>query len=184
MHPTFCIELVHPGPRPPYYALAEHLWGPDCNIDSDGDSSAPGDTNWTELTITLRESSEASVSIDPVLREPLILAVWSEQIDLCAKAAIFLATSTGGMLRRGAAPLFRVEHVLPRTVPVAVVTTALTKENVNLSPDSTLGGIPVHPHLTNSPRTWNRDEGLTTFLLRRSSDAGAFQPGSYVVLLP
>lgn len=97
------LLLVAPGPRPPYYRLAHHLWGPGSAFDSDGDSVDPDATNWTELTVSLRdESGRASdverVDIDPVNREPLVLAVVSENADLARKAAEFLQRQAGGEL--------------------------------------------------------------------------------------
>jgi hypothetical protein len=37
------LYLVGPDARPAYYLVAEHLWGTDANIDSDGDSATPDD---------------------------------------------------------------------------------------------------------------------------------------------
>jgi hypothetical protein len=97
--------LTAPGPRPPYYRLAHHLWGPGADFDSDGDSIDPDATDWTELTLSLRDASGKSsdferVDIDRLDHEPLILAVVSENADLARKAAEFLQRKAGGELSR------------------------------------------------------------------------------------
>lgn len=45
--------LVAPRDRPPYGRVADHLWGSKANIDSDGNSRTPDDTQWTELSLIL-----------------------------------------------------------------------------------------------------------------------------------
>ena len=52
------FHLSSPGKRPPFYELAQHLWGVGCDVDSDGNSSNPDATDWTELTIRLRYSAK------------------------------------------------------------------------------------------------------------------------------
>lgn len=51
------LYLVAPVVRAPYYQMAKHLWGPDANTDSDGDSASPDDGQWTELSLSLNEST-------------------------------------------------------------------------------------------------------------------------------
>ena len=68
--PLYAFHLSEPGPRPPYYAVAEHLWGPGCNIDSDGDSFPRDASNWTELTIVLRSGFGRRVDVDPANDAP------------------------------------------------------------------------------------------------------------------
>ena len=89
--------IVSPGPRPPYYLVAEHLWG-GADFDSDGNSTTPSDTNWTELTVQLRPDCIERVDIDPVCNDPLVLKIASESPALAKSAADFLVTSTGGKL--------------------------------------------------------------------------------------
>ena len=67
---SFIFYLENPGPRPPYYEVAYHLWGKDCTFDSDGDSYDPESLEWTELTVALRDekgrtNSNKRVDIDP-----------------------------------------------------------------------------------------------------------------------
>jgi hypothetical protein len=51
--------LTSPGSRPPFYRVAQHLWGAGCNFDSDGDSDFPDARDWTELTVVLRDENAA-----------------------------------------------------------------------------------------------------------------------------
>jgi hypothetical protein len=94
------IYLIGPGPRPFWGDMAEHLWGPGCNYDSDGnDDRAPPD-GWTELTLSLRAvCDEQRVDVDPLDdREPLVLVIRSEKKDLVRKVAGFLRSEAGGEL--------------------------------------------------------------------------------------
>ncbi len=101
--------LSAPGPRPPYYRVAEHLWGEGCDFDSDGDSSEPAATDWTELTVTLRGKAweqdaeiEERVDIDPVDADGLlVLAIKSDNETLARRTAEFLQGTAGGKLSKG-----------------------------------------------------------------------------------
>ena len=100
--------LTAPGPRPPCFKVAEHLWGANCDFDSDGDSETPEATDWTELTVSLRtpqwqqDNVEQRVDVDPLNEgNPLILAIVSEDDDLARKAAAFLHREAGGELTAG-----------------------------------------------------------------------------------
>ena len=102
MNPCFVAHISNPGPRPPYYLVAEHLWGVGCNIDSDGNSRTPEDTEWTELTISLRASEAATIEVDPIGTAPLVLAVRSRDKELCQRVAQFLVSRSGGTLNQHA----------------------------------------------------------------------------------
>lgn len=99
--------LTNPGPRPPCYKVAEHLWGADCTFDSDGNSDTRDATDWTELTVTRRLPSgenddQQRVDVDPVDGTvPLILAIRSDNDDLARRAARFLEEHAGGALAHG-----------------------------------------------------------------------------------
>lgn len=93
----YSIHLIQPGPRPPFYSIAEHLWGADCNIDSDGNSQTPEDTQWTELTLTLRATGQR-IDIDPISSEPLILNVRGESMQVVLKVANFIIEHSGGQM--------------------------------------------------------------------------------------
>lgn len=93
------IYLISPGPRPFFGVVAEHLWGPGCDVDSDGNADGVLPDGWTELTVALRPEGEQRVDIDPLDdREPLVLIIRSEHEDLAREAAIFLQSQTGGEL--------------------------------------------------------------------------------------
>lgn len=93
------FKLIEPGPRPPYYKVAEHLWGAGCNFDSDGDTSSPEATDWTELTIISRSDPNQRVDIDPHPEDgPLVLVIRSEHLELAKAVALFLQREAGGVL--------------------------------------------------------------------------------------
>jgi hypothetical protein len=95
----YSIYLIAPGPRPFFGDVAEHLWGPGCDCDSDGNADQALPDGWTELTVALRPDCEQRVDIDPLDdREPLILVIRSEHEVLAREAAIFLRSMTGGEL--------------------------------------------------------------------------------------
>lgn len=97
------LYLVGPKARPPFGLVADHLWGPDANIDSDGDSRFPTDGAWTELSLSLRAEEDQYVHIDPVSTVPLILKIRSGNARLAAKAASFLQGVTGGAIEKNLA---------------------------------------------------------------------------------
>lgn len=92
--------LVAPGPRPPFYSLAEHLWGAGCDIDSDGDSEPPDSSDWTELTLILRtgQEEEPRVDVDPLDDPSLVLWIRSDDEQLARRAAEYLHEHSGGTL--------------------------------------------------------------------------------------
>ncbi|SFK94658.1 hypothetical protein SAMN04487938_2571 [Lysobacter sp. cf310] len=105
-HHVVLIRAI--GPRPEFYRVAEHLWGDDCDFDSDGDSQDPGDRNWTELSLSLRGPSGENLDaehldIDPVSLDPLVLAVRSPQQPLCQRAAEFIISCSGGTVEHAGA---------------------------------------------------------------------------------
>ena len=93
------IYLIAPGRRPPFGDVAEHLWGPRCDFDSDGNEDEALVDGWTELTVALRPNCEQRVDIDPLDdREPLVLVISSEHEALVREAANFLQSVAGGVL--------------------------------------------------------------------------------------
>ncbi|ACM28548.1 hypothetical protein EXN67_08275 [Rhizobium rhizogenes] len=97
----YIFLLTSPGRRPPYYTLAEHLWGAACNVDSDGDSSDPDAADWTQLTLRLRLCETERIDIDPISSAgTLVLSIRSEREDLAHRAAVFLCEKAGGILTR------------------------------------------------------------------------------------
>ena len=97
----YMFLLSSPGPRPPYYEVAHHLWGADCNFDSDGDSYDRETTQWTELTVALRPDLIERVDVDPIDKDgPLVLKIESMHEELARRAAEFLRDRSGGTLTR------------------------------------------------------------------------------------
>jgi hypothetical protein len=87
------LFLVNPGPRPPFGLVADHLWGAGADVDTDGNSSSPSDTNWTELTVQLRPDTGDlnRVDVDPASELPLVLKVVSSSAELAERVAEYLA---------------------------------------------------------------------------------------------
>jgi len=98
----YTIHLKGLGPRPAYYLIAEQLWGAGRDIDSDGNSSSSEDTEWTELTLSLRGEDRQHLEIDPLPSQPLVLAVRSSQESLARRAAEFIVSVSGGSLEADA----------------------------------------------------------------------------------
>jgi hypothetical protein len=94
--------LISPGPRPPFYSVAEYLWGAGCNVDSDGDSDPADSSDWTELTLILRTDPGEGprVDVDPLDGPALVLWIRSEDERLAERTAAFLAGQSGGILSR------------------------------------------------------------------------------------
>lgn len=83
------------GPRPIYFTIAVFLWGESVSIDSDGDCDHPTDQEWTELTISNRDTT-ARVDIDPVGKSPLMLSISGVGQEDVYRAAFYVALTTGG----------------------------------------------------------------------------------------
>lgn len=92
------VYLVAPGERPPFGQVADHLWGPEANIDSDGNSRTPDDTQWTELSLFLRGADDAEVHAHPVTTSPLTLQIRSPNAYLVERTARFLSEKTLGRI--------------------------------------------------------------------------------------
>ena len=78
------------GPRPPFGQVANELWGPHIDFDSDGNSASAKDPNWTELTVTRRPDYDERVDIDSIDGQPDVLVIQSESQDLAEKVRDFL----------------------------------------------------------------------------------------------
>jgi hypothetical protein len=97
---AFSFLLIGPGPRPPFPAVAERLWGKGCDFDSDGNSSTAHARDWTELSIALRPECVERVDITPVSGySRLVLRIVSDRKGLASRAAKFLANYCGGRLQ-------------------------------------------------------------------------------------
>ena len=93
----FSLYLVEPGPRPAFTSLAHHLWA-ERDFDSDGNSRHINDSEWTELTLTLRPGHIERVDIDPLSESPLVLVISSSSNELAQRTALFLAERTHGTI--------------------------------------------------------------------------------------
>lgn len=92
------VYLVAPGERPPFGQVPDHLWGPAANVDSDGNSRTPDDTQWTELSLFLRGADDVEVYVDPVATSPLTLQIRSSNAYLVERTARFLSEKTMGRI--------------------------------------------------------------------------------------
>ena len=93
MQRPFVFNIKNLGARPPFYIVAEHLWGRGCNFDSDGNSETSEDPRWTELTVAPRGGGpSAQVAVYPVSVEPLVLAVRSPDELLSPRVRIVVAS--------------------------------------------------------------------------------------------
>jgi hypothetical protein len=94
-----CYYLISPSERPEFSSVAHHLWGKDCDFDSDGNDDEGLVGGWIELTVTHRPDYMESLDVDPIDdNEPLVLVIRSESAVLAKKAALFLQTHSGGRL--------------------------------------------------------------------------------------
>lgn len=80
------------GPMPPYFKVAEALWGVGVDFDSDGDSSFPEDTCWRELTVILRPDYDERIDIDPDDDDRNSIIVKSDSQALLARTLHFLVS--------------------------------------------------------------------------------------------
>lgn len=87
------VRMELDGEMPPYYKIADFLWGSEANIDSDGDSRNPDSTNWTELTLILRNDEAQRIDIDPIEGEPGLFLLKAATSHLAEKTIRFLKGS-------------------------------------------------------------------------------------------
>lgn len=93
---TFETHVLINGDRPPFYELAEYLWGANVDYDSDGNSIPASSRYWTELTLEKRPQTGLRVGIDPVSVSPLVFKVVSEHSALVEGAVRFLVERCPG----------------------------------------------------------------------------------------
>lgn len=75
---------------PPFYEIAEAIWGGGVDIDSDGDSSHPEDTTWRELTVILRSDCDQRLDIDPTEKDRDIVILRATSQEILEQALDFL----------------------------------------------------------------------------------------------
>ena len=83
------VEVINE--MPPYFKLAEFLWGKNVDIDSDGNSDNPDSTDWNELTLILRKDESQRLDIDPV--DQNYISIRSDRSELVEKTIFFLRKS-------------------------------------------------------------------------------------------
>ena len=82
------IEII--GPMPAYYKIADHIWGVDADIDSDGNSETADSTDWNELTIILRSDREQRIDIETISKKKNSLLLCASSNELSESAMRFL----------------------------------------------------------------------------------------------
>ena len=88
--PTCTMKAKVVGNMPPYYAVAEAIWGRGVDVDSDGDSSTPDATDWRELTFILRPDYEERLDIDPTSEDPDVVVIQATSQDILDRTFKFL----------------------------------------------------------------------------------------------
>lgn len=92
------------GPMPPYYEVAEAIWGPKPSIDSDGDSEVPESTKWRELTLTLRPAYVERLDIDPLEHNNDELYIRATSKEILDRATSFLLNHRSIQLKGSLSP--------------------------------------------------------------------------------
>ncbi len=82
------MEVI--GAMPPYYHIAEHIWGKGVDIDSDGNSKMPLSTDWSELTLVLRKDTAQRIDIDPIEGKEKYLKLEAANEELANSVYLFL----------------------------------------------------------------------------------------------
>lgn len=88
--PTDRVRLRKIGEFPTFPEIAKTIFGNDTDYDSDGDSSHPSDTDWTELTLSERDSEARRIDIDPDPHEPEIFVVKASDPELMTTVVRYL----------------------------------------------------------------------------------------------
>ena len=78
------------GPMPPFYCIADALWGEGADVDSDGDSGTRESTDWRELTLELRSSNGLRIDVDPIPEDRNVVELRSESTELLSQTLAYL----------------------------------------------------------------------------------------------
>lgn len=81
--------------RPDFRVFIELLYGPNWNVDSDGNSIPVWSRTWTRLYLADRKGGSHPVVISPSDDEPAVLCVESQSQDLEELAAVYLHHYSG-----------------------------------------------------------------------------------------
>ncbi|WP_353230912.1 hypothetical protein [Novosphingobium sp.] len=96
------LFLITPGPRPPFFEVVIHVYGPNDTVDTDGDSRLREATDWTWLYMQLRKPPyrEQPVVEVAMLEGKNVMRIASDEADLAERTAVFLASQAGGTISR------------------------------------------------------------------------------------
>ena len=87
--------------RPDFRVFVDLLYGPERNVDTDGDSNIVTSRSWRYLYIADRESDDPSVEIYEGEKDPDTFEVVSESQELETLAALYLYLYCGASIKVG-----------------------------------------------------------------------------------
>lgn len=93
------LYVVASAPRPPFPDVAAAIWGADVDVDTDGDSSSPQDTHWTELFCSRRDQSGVQFDVSVAAERPLTLKIEASDEITATRVARFLAEHMGSQVQ-------------------------------------------------------------------------------------
>lgn len=85
---TYVAAVV--GDLPPYWQVAEALWGTGVDFDSDGDAAHRNATDWRELTIALRPHCNDRLEIDAMEGSHDMILLRASSQEILRRAVAFL----------------------------------------------------------------------------------------------
>jgi hypothetical protein len=107
-------RLERPGTRRPFGEYVDFLFDGQ-NCDTDGNSTAVADGDWTELTIINRENDSERVDVFEFSETPLGLIIKSGRQEIAARLAYALAATCGGTLyNHPEGPAITLDELGPR----------------------------------------------------------------------
>ena len=95
--------------RPDFRVFIDLLFGPDRNVDTDGDSYIVNSRTWTYLYISDRESESPHIEIYSNKDNPDIFEVHSESNQLETVAALYLFLYCGSEIKNGKQSLSEID---------------------------------------------------------------------------
>lgn len=96
-------------PRPDFRVFIDLLFGPDRNVDSDGDADPVWSREWRELSLKDRESETPRLEIYAPDPEPTAFGVMCEQTDIAELSALYLYLYCGEAIARDGEALNKAE---------------------------------------------------------------------------
>ncbi|KCZ53182.1 hypothetical protein HY29_17600 [Hyphomonas beringensis] len=98
-------------PRPDFRVFVDLMYGPDRNVDTEGDAINVWSRDWRELYIRDREHDTPRVEIYAAPEQPLKFAVISDDAELAELVALYLYLSCGAVIERNG-HAFSAEEIL------------------------------------------------------------------------